>query len=276
MKCRVCAGNAVISEPRLCREHLTSHVQKEVRRIIRWVKPEKLLVAVSGGKDSAALAHALAETGVQFEMLYIDLGIDGYSSPSKEAAARLAKRLGGRLHTVRPPTPVPELKQRKEPVCSLCGTVKRYVMNRFAFENGFDYVATGHNMDDVAAITAIGIASGNAFNFKLSPVSWPRKEHRMAGRIKPLYRISEKEILAYALVHGLPVHHAECPLSENNTQLAAKQLLSGLPGFKRGLYRLAAKMGREGKRELFECRECSYPTTASSRICKFCRLSRER
>src|SRR5680860_243538 len=97
-RCVMCRAPAVLEEPRhraaWCPSHLADHVQNQIRKAID--KPaarptgermfhygDRLLIAVSGGKDSLALWDALLAMGYDVDGLYVGLGIGGYSSRSQ-------------------------------------------------------------------------------------------------------------------------------------------------------------------------------------------------
>ena len=65
-------------------------------------KGDRVLVSVSGGKDSAVAAWVLAkragELGIDVGLLHIDLGIPGYSEESRAAVEALRERLDAPLH----------------------------------------------------------------------------------------------------------------------------------------------------------------------------------
>ena len=92
MKCRVCKQPAVIDVRRhnaaFCKEHFVHHCDEQVRRAVhshRMLEPgERVLVAVSGGKDSLALWDILVRLGYEADGLYLGLGIGNYSDESGE------------------------------------------------------------------------------------------------------------------------------------------------------------------------------------------------
>ena len=107
-KCRVCREPAVIDLPRhnanFCGEHLLQLCRRQVEKAIkdfRMLEPgERVLVAVSGGKDSLAVWDMLLELGYEADGLYVGLGIGEYSGESGEYAAAFAADRGVKLQTV--------------------------------------------------------------------------------------------------------------------------------------------------------------------------------
>lgn len=105
MKCRVCRAPAIIDIRRhnanFCTEHFLRLCRDQVAKAIAefsMIAPnERVLVAVSGGKDSLALWDLLLDLGYQADGLYIGLGIGGYSEASGEHARAFAASRGATL-----------------------------------------------------------------------------------------------------------------------------------------------------------------------------------
>src|SRR5207253_10980533 len=99
MKCRRCKAPAVIDVRRhnagFCRDCFLHHCREQVRRTIEdfdMIRPgERVLVAVSGGKDSLALWDILGDLGVDADGLYLGLGIGAYSDDSGRYARAYAE-----------------------------------------------------------------------------------------------------------------------------------------------------------------------------------------
>jgi uncharacterized protein (TIGR00269 family) len=293
VKCRKCGGKAVLE----LRRHNTAYcgddylaffrhqVLDTVRRWRMFPRDEAVLVAVSGGKDSLALWDVLLLEGYAGTGLYIDLGIDAYSRESRArceafAAARQAPLLvvevaglvGAGIPGVRDAT--------RRPACSACGLSKRYVMNRAALEHGFRVVATGHNLDDEAA-TLLGSTlrwDGSALA-RQSPVLEATHE-KLVRRVKPLFRVSERETAAYAFLRGIDYIVEECPFARGATSITYKEVLNRLedasPGAKASFLQGFLERGRPqfaaGEAvTLAACARCGQATTGE--VCAFCKLA---
>jgi tRNA-5-methyluridine54 2-sulfurtransferase len=299
--CAVCRAPAVIEEPRhraaWCATHFVDHVQNQVRKAIdhppgvpererMFSYADRLLVAVSGGKDSLALWDVLLELGYEVDGLYIGLGIGGYSARSRTICEDFAAARDVRLHVV----DLAETYGYSTPsgasasgrtTCGVCGLSKRYVFNRVAVDHGYDVVLTGHNLDDEAA-TLLGnvLRWQEAFLSRQQPVL-PASGSNQVRKCKPLYRLSEREMAAYCVVRGIDYVVEECPLVDGNTGHDLKQALDGLeagaPGLKaqflfgyldKHAHRFAEDR-EEIAAELHACGECGMPTT--TQVCAFCR-----
>jgi len=201
---------------------------------------DRILVAVSGGKDSLALWDVLLELGYRADGLYLGLGIGEYSERSHEVARAFARERDAHLVEVDLARDygfdVPTAGRKgSRSTCAVCGLSKRYVFNRAAREGGYDAIATGHNLDDEAA-TLLGntLRWQTDYIARQSPVL--PAEEGFARKVKPLYRLSELETAAFAFLRGIDYVVEECPLVGGNTQLrykeAMNQLESTSPGTK--------------------------------------------
>lgn len=102
MKCRVCRGEAVIDIRRhnanFCAPDFLHHCEEQVLKTIadfEMITPnDRVLVAVSGGKDSLGLWDLLLTLGYRADGFYIGLGIEGYSDESGEHAVKRLQTIG--------------------------------------------------------------------------------------------------------------------------------------------------------------------------------------
>ena len=311
MRCKVCREVAVVDVRRhnaaFCRDHFVEHVHNQVARTIKefsmFTSEDRLLIAVSGGKDSLALWDVLLDLGYDVTGFYLDLGIGGYSERSKQAAVAFAEARGAKL-IVRSLEQehgytVPELARLTGRVpCSGCGLNKRYEFNRAALEEGFDVLVTGHNLDDEVATLFGNLLHWNTDMLgRQAPVLEERVLENGTGpalvrKVKPLVRVAERETAAYALLKGIDYIVEECPMVEGNTQHRYKQAITLLeeasPGTKQQLYfgflKKAAHRFEDDAAQgrLAPCASCGAPTIAwddGEARCSFCKtkaLARKR
>ena len=304
MNCTKCptSTRAVIGLPRhnaaFCKACFTTFVHEQVGRAIKAFKmftPEdRILVAVSGGKDSLALWHILLALGYRADALYVNLGIGGYSEESnrkvRHYADTVAAAHGAKLivHVVEQEAGagIRELATiLHRPTCSTCGTIKRYQFNRAAVEQDYDVMATGHNLDDEAARLL-----GNVLHWqdeyldKQSP-TLPASVEGFAKKVKPLCRLSEREIAAYAVVNRIDYIVEECPMAKGSKMILYKEVLNRLetesPGTKQRFYwgflekqtkpePATESMAEKDQRTLHPCQSCGQPTTADT--CSYCKM----
>jgi uncharacterized protein (TIGR00269 family) len=256
---------------------------------------DPVLVAVSGGKDSLALWDVLLRLGYRAEGVHIDLGIDegiGYSGTSLDrcrkfvaehhpmAVLRVVDVEHDRGRSI--PTLARTTQRGRGKPCSVCGLVKRHVMNRVAREGGFAAIATGHNLDDeVAVLMQNTLHWQTGYLARQAPVL--EECEGLARKVKPFVRTYEREAAAYALVRGIDYIYDECPFAKGSTTNFYKDLLNRLelnsPGAKQQFYLQFLQARNRGQVSFAEaepatlhpCVRCGQPTTAGE-VCAFCRL----
>lgn len=295
MKCTVCRGPAVIDLRRhnanFCSEHFTKYCRDQVERAIddfAMVSPgERVLVAVSGGKDSLAAWDLLVGLGYDADGLYIGLGIGDYSDTSGRYARDFARERGLRLLEVDLPTdhgfdvPTGARAARRSP-CSACGLSKRHLFDAAARDGGYDVVVTGHNLDDEAAVLF-----GNTLHWQTEYLGRQRPvlpaRDGFPRKAKPLVRLTERETAAYCIVSGIDYLVDECPMSAGNKHLGYKEALNDIevrsPGSKAAFYfgflrEAADRFSTEADLEresLRPCERCGAPSPND--VCAFCRLA---
>jgi uncharacterized protein (TIGR00269 family) len=294
VRCRSCRAPGIVDVRRhnaaFCGPCFERHCREQVSRTIEQyhmlAKGERVLVAVSGGKDSLALWDILLDLGYDADGLYLGLGIGDYSEGSGGYVRRFAESRRARLVEVDLPADfgfdiqVGAKAARRTP-CSACGLSKRHLFNSAAVEGGYDALATGHNLDDEAAVLL-----GNVLRWDLAYMGRQRPVlpagDGFARKVKPLVRLGERETAAYCVVRGIDYVVEECPMAVGNKHIGYKEALNSIevrsPGTKAAFYfgfldRVAdmvagsAETQREG---LHPCPECGSPTV--SEVCTFCKL----
>jgi uncharacterized protein (TIGR00269 family) len=295
MKCRRCKAPALIDVRRhnaaFCADCFVRHCQEQVRRAIDgfdMIQPgQRVLMAVSGGKDSLAAWELLTELGYETDGLYLGLGIGTYSDASGRYTRDFAAARGLKLLEVDIPGEYgfdieTAAATVRRPPCGACGLSKRHLFNRAALEGGYDVVATGHNLDDEAAVLFGNVLRWDAEYLGRQYPVLPAAPG-FVRKVKPLVRLSEREMAAYCVIRGIDYIVEECPMAEGNRHLAYKEALNTLeqksPGAKanflfsfleRGHERFAADAETE-RAELTPCTVCGSPTTGE--VCAFCRMS---
>jgi uncharacterized protein (TIGR00269 family) len=293
VKCRKCGGSATIELRRhnaaFCVDDYLEFFRNQVREAIRkhrmFTRDERVLVAVSGGKDSLALWDVLIDDGYDTTGLYLDLGIFDYSVESKAKCEAFAARRGARLLVSRVADevggPVPVIKQvTRRPPCSGCGLSKRYLMNRVALDHGLPVVATGHNLDDEAATLFGSVMHWRTEALPRQSPALASTHPKLVRRVKPLYRLSERETAAYAFLRRIDYIVEECPFAAGATSIAHKEVLNRMedasPGAKHNflfgfLDKARAAFERLEDVTLLECVRCGQVTTST--VCAFCKLA---
>jgi uncharacterized protein (TIGR00269 family) len=294
MKCRRCKAPALIDVRRhnaaFCADCFVRHCHEQVRRAIDgfdMIHPgERVLIAVSGGKDSLGAWEILNDLGYETDGLYLGLGIGDYSDSSGTYTRDFATARGLKLIEIDIPAEFGFDIQTasatvKRPPCAACGLSKRHLFNQAALDGGYDVVATGHNLDDEAAVLFGNVLRWDAEYLGRQYPVLPANPG-FVRKVKPLVRLSEREMAAYCVIRGIDYIVEECPMAQGNRHLAYKEALNTLeqtsPGAKanflfsfleRGHQRFVADTETE-RGELTPCTTCGSPTTGE--VCAFCRM----
>jgi len=293
MKCQRCSKSAVIyqkySNAHLCKSHFMEDVERKIKRDIRKFKMigrgEKIAVALSGGKDSIALLYVLHKIfydrpDLEFIAISIDEGIKGYREHTLEHATKLTGELGIR-HIIRSfedefETSLDALTRNKEnAACTLCGVLRKNILNKAARELCADKIVIGHNLDDESQTILMNYMRGDIDRLKRMLPGIVQKG--MVPRIKPLRSIPEKEVALYGFLNNLPVSMDECPYAASALRNEIRDILNNYevnhPGTKYSLlggYESISEFLRPADTQIVFCKKCNEP--GSEMICKTCRL----
>lgn len=308
-KCR-CGKKAVFFRKyegrALCKSHFLNSIETKARRTVnqgRMIKRgEKILVALSGGKDSNALLYLMnkiaGRRGVKLEAITIDEGIKGYRPDTLKAARELCKRLGIKHHVYtfkdvfnktldqKVKEIIKKRKGLREP-CTYCGVGRRYILNKAARELKADKLCLGHNLDDEVQSIMMNYLRGDLFRAaRMGPVtklSLSKKGgEKFVPRIRPLRELPEREVALYAMLKGLPTPWDECPYTsglrfdvrdfindmEDKYSGIKFNILETFEKLRPGMKEIALK--KEGKIVL--CKNCGE--AGSKDVCKACQLWR--
>ena len=303
MRCRRCrTAPVVIKLPRHhtafcagCFDHyMVDQLGRAIHDYRMFGRDEPILVAVSGGKDSLGLWDLLDRMGYTTTGLHVQQGIGDYSTVSETKCRAFAdeKRLPLVVYDLRKEygggvTEIADATHRS--ACSSCGTLKRYAFNRIGRELGFGVVATGHNLDDEAARLLGNLLHWQVDYLAKQSPALPAWRAKLIRKVKPLHRLAEREVAAYAVLRKIDYMIDECPMSHDATSLHYKAALNQLeehsPGTKHFFYLeflrrqpFGAPGGTEEGVELQECATCGEPTTlpagqaGGTALCGHCRL----
>ena len=109
------------------------------------------------------------------------------------------------------------------PTCSTCGTIKRYQFNRVALEHKYDVMATGHNLDDEAARLLGNVLRWQEEYLDKQSPSLPASLDGFAKKVKPLFRLSERELAAYSVLNRIDYIVEECPMAKGAEPFSIKK-----------------------------------------------------
>lgn len=279
----------------LCSEHFVEYFERRVRAALEWYRMvergDRVAVAVSGGKDSLTTLYLMTkfsgELGYEVFGIAVDEGIAGYREFKLEALRNFSDKLGVRVHVVSfkelfgltLDEAFKALVERGLEVkpCAVCGVFRRYALNKAARELGAKKLATGHNLDDEVQVFVMNLLKAHIDGVVREGVVSEPGEEAFVPRIKPLYFIPEKEVLAYTLIKGIHTPFVECPYIVYALRHPVRRWLNAVgsedPGMK---YRVLAmkevfrNVLPPPPKTLGRCRVCGEPT--SHRVCRACEL----
>ena len=292
MKCQRCAKTAVIyqkySNAHLCKTHFIADVERKIKRDIRKFKMvgrgERIAVALSGGKDSIALLYVLHKIfknrpDIELSAITIDEGILGYREKTIPYAVKLTKELEVPL-VIRSfendyGMTLDGLKKIKETAaCTLCGVLRKNLLNKAARELGASKLALGHNLDDEAQTILMNYLRGDVDRMTRMT---GKMQPGMVLRIKPLRSIPEKEVALYAFLNNLPVSTDECPYAGEALRNEIREMVNNYevkhPGTKYSLlggFEAISQALHAPDTQIVMCEKCGEPS--SEPLCKTCRL----
>jgi len=238
--CNCCQKrNAVISLdysgldlcPQCFCELFERRVRKANRDFAMLRRGDRIVVGVSGGKDSAAMLHVLDKLAkkignITLVPVLVDEGIKGYREKAKKKAEALCKAHGYALtvysfsdlsnHSLDQIIKLREKSQdpqfRTMGACAICGTLRKYLLNKAALKLKANKVAIGHNADDIGQTFLMNVLRADPDGVsRLGPVSENDEDGLTVPRIKPLIYVPERECAYYCELKGLSYHLGECP-----------------------------------------------------------------
>lgn len=276
---------------------MTSRALHEIRRFNMFEDGERLLLALSGGKDSFVLLdvissiHNTSKLGVitivegipgynrEEDFLWIrrrcaELGVDYIKTSFKEFTGydlrdlvALSKDIGVDVSP-----------------CTFCGMFRRRIVNTYARELGYDKVLTAHNLDDEAQTALINILRGDIGRLIQSHPKGPKLSDLFVRKVKPLRKVYEWENAIYAYLKGFKFQAMECPYITSEPTLRAKvrsymyRLERVRPGtllnFLNFIDDVIVRYVEEFHKmpHLPTCVKCGEPTAFGRELCKTCEL----
>ena len=186
---------------------------------------DRILCAMSGGKDSYAMLHLLdhlrRRAPVKFELVAVTVD-QGYRGFKADVLERYFKDKGYAYHIER--TNIAEVIDDTMPLgdthCSMCSRLRRGVLYRLAPDLGCNKIALGHHADDLLET----LLMSQFFNGEIC--SMPPILRSRDGRntvIRPLCYVWEREIVRFVAEVGFPVICCACPAC-GDTSLKRKQM----------------------------------------------------
>jgi len=300
MKCEICEKEiAIVKLYHLNRalgkncfiKYFEKKVLKEIRRWKLIKENERVVVATSGGKDSLTALFLIRKFFPMNEIIAIaiDEGIKGYRDKTLVNVKKYCENwnipyyifsfsdeFGFDLDSI--------AREKGSRICSYCGVLRRYLMNKKARELKAKKIVVGHNLDDEVQSILMNVFRNDLLNLiKLGPIAGILKSAKFIPRVKPLRKMYEREIMVYALVNGIFAPHRPCPYVQFSYRDKIRNLLNDYewenPGTKARILKAFDNFFQNFKNKLElpkiipSCKFCGEPS--SGEVCKACRIIEE-
>ncbi len=265
------------------------NIEQEVKNTIKQYnlckKSDKIIVALSGGKDSTSILYILNKLGYNIHGLMIDLNLGQWSKIHNNNMINLCKELGVELTIVDLKKELGQgicfiksvLKQKKNLTgCSVCGTIKRWILNKWAKKLGGDKLVTGHNLDDETQNVLMNFLKGNILlGVNSSPATGGKSIDGFVQRVKPLFFVPEDEIREYAKKQEFKILYDRCPCAFGTyrvetrgwtDKIATNQKTKIVKEFQN----IVPKLRIDNKVEIKQCKKCGEPSRKD--FCNYCEM----
>jgi len=258
---------------------------------------DKIMVAVSGGKDSLTLLHILSKIEKAFPDVAlcagtVDEGIEGYRGEALKIAEENCRKLGvehavvsfKELFGYGLDEIVEMLRGRGEgglTPCSYCGVLRRKALNVMARKAGVDKLVIAHSLDDEVQTMLLNVVHGDPMRIVRSKPVLDVVHPKFVQRVKPLCLVPEREIVFYAYLKGIRFQSILCPYAQAALRNDIRTMLNRMEHKHAGTLftvfnsvekiRPALEASAE-EVKLQECRLCGEPTVGE--LCRACELLR--
>ena len=268
--------------------NIISKVEKQVKDTISEYKicnkKEKILVALSGGKDSTLTAYLLGKFGYNISGFHINLGLGKYSDDCENSIKEFCKKnkiplrlydirkqMGSRMCYIRAGV------QAREKVknCLICGVIKKSIMNKQARKLKVDKIATGHNLDDEVQTFLINIFKASLkLSANTGPITKNVSDKKLVPRIKPLFFVLEDDIRKYVKQKKLKIIPQPCPCGIDSYRIQVRKFLDTVSEKEKrhlisNFEKLQSKI-KKSPNKIQYCKSCGEPSR--NKLCKKCKL----
>lgn len=265
--------------------NIEQQVKDTIKKYKLIDKNEKVVVALSGGKDSTSIIYILNKLGYNVHGLMIDLYLGKWSETHNEKMTKfcneqnipltiidLKKELGQGICFIKAVLK----KQKNLTGCSVCGTIKRWLLNKHAKLLKADKLVTGHNLDDETQNVLMNFLKGNVLlGVNSSPLTGGKKTKGFAQRIKPLFFTPESEIRKYAKSKNFDILYEKCPCAFGTYRTETRGWTNEISDAEKlkiveGFQKLIPKLRKENTIPYNTCKKCGEPSRGE--FCNFCKI----
>jgi tRNA 2-thiocytidine biosynthesis protein TtcA len=211
---------------------------------------DRILIAVSGGKDSSVLSWALSQIRpalkINYELAGLHISTDFCACCKKSVLCQNLEEWGVPFTDLFVPV-IGRLKEGEKMNCYWCSTQRRVELLKYAVENNFNKIALGHHMDDIIETFFMNLCSKGAF--LAMPVLLKYRKYPVS-LIRPLALLEEKQVIACAAEQNILKNACTCPYGQNSKRRDMRkriaEFVSGKEGeIKRRIMKALSEEGRD-------------------------------
>ena len=203
-------------------------VEVALRRYDMIEEGDRILVAVSGGKDSTSLAYDLAMKRrwwpARYELRAIHIASDFCSCCKKSALLELLASWDIPSISIDVPV-IGRLKPGRSMNCYWCSTQRRTELIRYAMAEGFNKIALGHHLDDIVETLMMNMLYKGQISGMLPRLSYDKYP---VSIIRPLALCEERQIIAFADEKGFRSVACTCPYGRDSKRREVRARIAGL------------------------------------------------
>lgn len=208
---------------------IRSTVSKRVDKAILgygMLRPgDRVLVGLSGGKDSVTLTHQLGSKAgrypIPFTVEAVHIRTEYADIDGLDRLGELCDRIGVRLSQVEVSV-TGRLKPGRKMSCYWCSTQRRTELLRYADAHGFDRIALGHHMDDILETFLMNLTQKAEISTMLPLLKYDRYPQWI---IRPLAWVTEAQTDAYAADIGYEAVRCRCGYDTTSRRKAIRRTL---------------------------------------------------
>jgi tRNA 2-thiocytidine biosynthesis protein TtcA len=211
---------------------------------------DRILIAVSGGKDSTVLAWALAglRRGLKkdYPLEALHISSDFCSCCKKSALRRRLDEWGIPFRDLLVPI-VGRLKEGRRMNCYWCSTQRRTELLKYAVEHRFNKIALGHHLDDIIETFFMNMLGKGELS--AMPMLLPYRKYPVS-LIRPLGYLEERQIIACAEEQGILKAACTCPYGLRSERREIRDRIAALTGNSGAVKRRILKALSSGPEDL--------------------------